>query len=77
VDIALRAVMGVLLPATQAPAGQLPYTDGALVNATIGYAPGGAISVDPGLQLFRPSFPYLSVPLSGSPNPTHGLAAAP
>jgi hypothetical protein len=77
VDIALRAVMGVLLPADQAPAGQLPYTDGALVNATIGYAPSGAISPDPGLQLFRPTFPYLQVPLSGSPNPAHGLVSAP
>ncbi|HEX5110442.1 MAG TPA: DUF4331 domain-containing protein [Vicinamibacterales bacterium] len=74
VDIELRAVMGVLLPADQAPAGQLPYTDGAFINAMVGYAPSGALSADPGLQLFRPSFPYLQVPLSGSPNPAHGLA---
>ena len=34
VDIALRVVMGVLLPAADAPSGQLPYTDGAFVDAT-------------------------------------------
>jgi len=77
VDIELRAVMGVLLPADQAPAGQLPYTDGAFISATVGYAPSGAVSADPGLQLFRTSFPYLQVPLSGSPNPAHGLVSAP
>jgi hypothetical protein len=73
VDIALRAVMGVLLPAAQAPSGQLPYTDGALINATIGYAPDGTITADPRFRLLRDTFPYLQVPLSGSPNPTHML----
>ena len=68
------AVMGVLLPASQAPAGQLPYTDGALVNATIAYTPEGAITADERLRLFRPMFPYLEVPLSGSPNPVHAKA---
>lgn len=71
VDIALRAVMGVLLPAAQAPAGQLPYTDGALVNATIAYTTDGEVTTDPRLRLFRPSFPYLTTPLAGSPNPVH------
>jgi hypothetical protein len=71
VDIALRAVMGVLLPASQAPTGQLPYTDGALVTATIAYTPAGTITNDQSLRLFRDSFPYLQTPLSGSPNPTH------
>lgn len=74
VDIALRAVMGVLLPPSRAPSGQLPYTDGALVTATIGYDPDGAITPDPRLRLFRDTFPYLVVPLSGSPNPTHSTS---
>lgn len=52
VDIALRVVMGVLLPVTDAPAGQLPFTDGAYVDA---------------LQ-FDEVFPYLKTPLPGSPN---------
>ena len=73
VDIALRAVMGVLLPADQAPSGQLPYNDGALVNATIAYDPEGTISGDQNLRLFRDSFPFLQTPLSGSPNPAHVL----
>lgn len=71
VDVALRAVMGVLLPAAQAPTGQLPYTDGALVTATIAYTPDGAITTDPAFRLFRDSFPYLQTPLAGSANPTH------
>ncbi|MEO5742424.1 MAG: DUF4331 domain-containing protein [Vicinamibacterales bacterium] len=71
VDIALRAVMGVLLPASQAPSGQLPYTDGALVTATIAYSPEGQITDDQRFRLFRGSFPFLQVSLSGSPNPTH------
>jgi hypothetical protein len=53
VDIALRAVMGVLLDETDAPAGQLPYTDGAFVDASF----------------FDESFPYLKTPLAGSLNP--------
>jgi len=52
VDIALRAVMGVLLPLDCAPSGQLPYTDGAVVNDSF----------------FDDSFPYLLTPIPGSPN---------
>jgi len=52
VDIALRAVMGVLLPEADAPSGQLPYTDGASVDA--GH--------------FNNAFPYLKTPIGGSPN---------
>ncbi|MDP9199002.1 MAG: DUF4331 domain-containing protein, partial [Pseudomonadota bacterium] len=52
VDIALRVVMGVLLDITDAPAGQLPFTDGAYVDATF----------------FDATFPYLVTPLPGSPN---------
>jgi len=51
VDIELRALMGVLLPAADAPSGQLPYTDGATVQATD----------------FRDRFPYLNTPIPGSP----------
>jgi hypothetical protein len=52
VDIALRAVMGVLLDETAAPAGQLAFTDGASVS-----------DID-----FPETFPYLNDPLAGSPN---------
>jgi hypothetical protein len=52
VDISLRAVMGVLLDNTVAPSGQLPYTDGAFVDATF----------------FDTTFPYLRTPIGGSPN---------
>lgn len=52
VDAALRVAMGVLLPESQAPSGQLPYTDGAIVDATD----------------FRNTFPYLNTPHAGSPN---------
>jgi Domain of unknown function (DUF4331) len=52
VDIELRVAMGVLLPAADAPSGQLPYTDGATVKATD----------------FRNRFPYLNTPIAGSPN---------
>lgn len=51
VDAALRVVMGVLLPDVDAPSGQLPYTDGATVNATD----------------FQDKFPYLNTPFGGSP----------
>jgi len=71
VDIALRAEMGVLLPAAQAPSGSLPYTDGALVNATIGYTMDGLPTSDVAYRLFRDAFPYLQTPVSGSPAPTH------
>jgi hypothetical protein len=52
VDMALRVVMGVLLPAADAPSGQLPYTDGATVNS----------------GFFDDTFPYLKTPIPGSPN---------
>jgi hypothetical protein len=52
VDISLRAAMGVLLPVEQAPAGQLPYTDGTPIAATD----------------FGSTFPYVNPPLPGSPN---------
>jgi Domain of unknown function (DUF4331) len=51
VDISLRAVMGVLLPASAAPDGQRAYTDGAFVNASF----------------FDQTFPYIKAPLPGSP----------
>lgn len=52
VDIELRVAMGVLLDEEAAPAGQLPFTDGAFVDA----------------GFFDESFPYLQTPLPGSPN---------
>lgn len=59
VDIALRAVMGaichgfpgVFCDPADAPAGNLPFTDGALVDASF----------------FEPAFPYLRSPIPGSP----------
>ena len=50
VDIALRAIMGVLLTPEQAPDGQLPYTDGAYVDDSF----------------FLNKFPYLLKPLPGA-----------
>lgn len=50
VDMSLRVVMGVLLDASVAPAGQLPYTDGAFVDASF----------------TNDSFPYLRTPLPGA-----------
>jgi Domain of unknown function (DUF4331) len=52
VDVALRVMMGVLLSTNDAPSGQLPFTDGALVNA----------------KMFQSVFPYVNPPLAGSPN---------
>jgi hypothetical protein len=53
VDIELRVAMGVLIAdPLLAPSGQLPYTDGALVDDSF----------------FDESFPYLRTPLAGSPN---------
>jgi hypothetical protein len=52
VDIALRVMMGKLLSTNDAPSGQLPFTDGALVTA----------------GMFQNSFPYINPPLGGSPN---------
>lgn len=51
VDITLRAAMGALLPLSVAPDGALPYTDGAIVDAT----------------MFDNVFPYLLPPIPGSP----------
>jgi hypothetical protein len=45
-------VMGKLLSTNDAPSGQLPFTDGALVTA----------------DMFPSAFPYLNPPLAGSPN---------
>lgn len=50
VDIELRVAMGVLLSAKDAPSGQLPYTDGAALQATD----------------FRNTFPYLNTPIPGA-----------
>lgn len=52
VDIALRVVMGVLLDESVAPNKDLPYTDGAHIDAT----------------MFDSIFPYFLTPLAGSPN---------
>jgi hypothetical protein len=52
VDVALRVMMGVLLSTNDAPSGQLPFTDGALVTA----------------NMFQQVFPYINPPLAGSPN---------
>jgi hypothetical protein len=52
VDMALRVVMGVLLPIGDAPSGQLPFTDGAKVDDSF----------------FQAAFPFLNSPLAGSPN---------
>lgn len=51
VDITLRVAMGVLVVPLLAPDGQLPFTDGAVVDASF----------------FDESFPYLRDPLPGSP----------
>jgi hypothetical protein len=51
VDITLRVAMGVLLTPAQAPSGQVPFTDGAIVNASF----------------FDTAFPYLKAPVAGSP----------
>ena len=59
VDIELRVAMGVLLPAAQAPDGQLPYTDQTSLNAAA----------------FPSAFPYLNTPLPGSPNGANGVAS--
>ena len=61
VDIALRVMMGYLLPLSSAPSGQLPYTDGALVEAA----------------QFDTAFPYLVTPIPGSPNGLNGVPSNP
>lgn len=52
VDLALRVVMGKLLSSGDAPAGQIDYTDGAFVDET----------------MFDATFPYLKLPIPGSPS---------
>lgn len=53
VDISLRVAMGVLVKnSTDAPDGQLAYTDG--------------VQLDP--ATLRTTFPYLGTPVAGSPN---------
>lgn len=58
VDMALRVVMGKLITLglfgtpDQAPSGDIPFTDGATVNASY----------------FLDQFPYLAPPIAGSPN---------
>jgi hypothetical protein len=69
VDIALRAVEGVLLPGHPAAVEQL--TDGAAISATVAYTPDGALTANPAFRLFRDRFPYLTTPLAGSPDPEH------
>ena len=54
VDIELRVAMGALLDPSVAPSGQLPFTDGAFVDASF----------------FTNAFPYLTTPLASSPNET-------
>lgn len=58
VDIEIRVAMGFLLPLAMAPSGQLPYTDGALVQA----------------GSFDPGFPYLVTPIPGSAQLSPGEA---
>lgn len=50
VDVALRVVMGALLPGECAPDGQLPYTDGSYIDDSF----------------FLDRFPYLADPIPGS-----------
>ncbi len=71
VDIELRVLMGALLPLSQAPDGNKPFTDGALTNATIAYTPDGRITTAPAFRLYRDTFPFLQTPLSSSPQPIH------
>lgn len=52
VDIALRVLMGALLEPEDAPAGDLPFTDGAAIDDSF----------------FDSAFPYLLTPLPGSPS---------
>ena len=52
VDIALRVVMGALLTPDVAPSGQLPFTDGAVTDASH----------------YDVAFPYLKTPLTNSPH---------
>jgi hypothetical protein len=56
VDIELRVAMGALLPPASAPAGTLPFTDGAYVDSSF----------------FAVTFPYLKTPIPGSPGESNG-----
>jgi hypothetical protein len=73
VDIALRAVEGILLSGD--PAHFPAFTDGAYVDARVSYLPDGHIAVTAAdkaaFPLFRSTFPYLQTPISGSPSPEH------
>ena len=69
VDVALRAVEGILLSSN--PAAFPALTDGAFVSATIAYLPDGTITPNSAYRLFRDTFPYLQTPISGSPSPSH------
>jgi hypothetical protein len=69
VDVALRVVEGILVSPN--PAAFPALTDGAFINSTVAYNPEGTVSSDPSLRLFRNSFPYLRLPLSASPSPSH------
>ncbi len=72
VDISLRVAMGKLLPPAVAPSGQLLFTDGAFINATVAYEPlTEMVTGDASRRLFRDAFPYLERPLSFSPAPVH------
>lgn len=53
VDIELRVAMGALLDPAVAPSGALPFTDGAILDASF----------------FDEAFPYLRTPIPGSPRP--------
>jgi len=68
VDIELRVVEGILLAPNSI---NTALTDGAFASATIAYDPLGNITADSTYRLYRNSFPYLTTPLSASPNPTH------
>ena len=68
VDIELRVVEGILLAPNSI---NTALTDGAFASATIAYDPVGNITADSTYRLYRNSFPYLTTPLSASPNPTH------
>ncbi|MEO5896480.1 MAG: DUF4331 domain-containing protein, partial [Vicinamibacterales bacterium] len=68
VDIELRVVEGILLGANSI---NTRLTDGAFASATVSYDPLGNMTGPLATRLYRNSFPYLTTPLSASPNPTH------
>ena len=80
VDIALRAVEGILLSSN--PAAFPAVTDGAFVSATVGYTPEGDLTGDPAFRLFRDTFPYSAdsafwVACSGSLGQVSGSTSVP